>query len=241
MIKSPIMSEHKESSILLAGLQAASPIIIGYIPIGFAFGILAASSGLSLIEAAFMSLIVFAGSAQFIALNLIASGSNPWFIITMTFIVNLRHLLFSAALAEHVKEWKPAEIAWFAYEITDETFAIQIDRFQRGDKNKTKSFLIHAFSHFSWILGTILGVSAGSLLEKISWIPFDFALPAMFISLLAGQIKQNSHIVVAIVCGCLSIVLYQIGLSPWHVLIATVIGATLGLGMEKCKKSSSLS
>ena len=229
------MSTQKESHVILAGFKAASPIIIGYVPIGFAFGILAASSGLTWLEAACMSLIVFAGSAQFIALDLIASGASPLFIIMMTFIVNLRHLLFSAALSEHVKDWEPGEIAWFAYEITDETFAIQIDRFQRGDKNKAKSFLIHGFSHVSWIAGTILGVSAGTLLEKISWIPFDFALPAMFISLLAGQIKHSRHAIVAVVCGLLSIILFRIGLSPWHVLIATVIGATIGLGMEKWK------
>jgi 4-azaleucine resistance transporter AzlC len=241
MIKSAIMSETRPSSVFLAGFKAASPIIVGYVPIGFAFGVLAASAGLSLWEAAFMSLIVFAGSAQFIALTLLGNGSSPLFIITMTFIINLRHLLFSAALSEYVKDWKPAEIAWFAYEITDETFAIQINRFQQHDTDKLKSFLIHGFSHLSWIIGTILGVSAGTLLEKISWIPFDFALPAMFISLLAGQIKYFRHVIVAIVCGTLSIVLYQLHLSPWHVLIATVIGATIGLGLEQCTKTSSSS
>jgi 4-azaleucine resistance transporter AzlC len=233
------MSETKMSGLILSGFKAASPIMVGYVPIGFAFGVLAASTGLTWAEAALMSLIVFAGSSQFIALDLLASASNPLVIITMTFIVNLRHMLFSAALSEHVKEWKPAEIAWFAYEITDESFAIQIDRFQRGDKNKGISFLVHGFAHISWIIGTILGASAGSLLEKVSWIPFDFALPAMFISLLAGQIKHSKHLVVAIICGALSIVLYQIGLSPWHVLIATIVGATIGLGMETCSQTTS--
>jgi 4-azaleucine resistance transporter AzlC len=235
------MAEPRITTTILAGFKAASPIIVGYVPIGFAFGVLAASAGLSIWEAAFMSLIVFAGSAQFIALDLLNNGSGPLFIIAMTFIINMRHLLFSAALSPHLKTWKPAEIAWFAYEITDETFAIQINRFQNQDTDKLKSFLIHGFSHLSWIIGTILGVSAGNLLDKITWIPFDFALPAMFISLLAGQIKWSRHVLVAIVCGILSIVFYQLGLSPWHVLIATVIGATLGLGMEQCRKASSSS
>ncbi|MBI9051539.1 MAG: AzlC family ABC transporter permease [Anaerolineaceae bacterium] len=232
------MSNTKLPGLFFSGFKAASPIIVGYVPIGFAFGVLSASTGLSWFEAALMSLIVFAGSAQFIALDLLASASSPIVIITMTFIVNLRHMLFSAALSEHVKEWKPAQIAWFAYEITDESFAVQIDRFQRGEKHKGISFMVHGFAHISWIIGTILGVSAGSLLEKVAWIPFDFALPAMFISLLAGQIKHSKHLMIAIICGALSIILYQIGLSPWHVLIATVIGASIGLGMETCTKTT---
>lgn len=233
------MSNTKLTGLLLAGFKAASPIMVGYIPIGFAFGVLAASTGLNWAEAALMSLIVFAGSSQFIALDLLASASSPLIIITMTFIVNLRHMLFSAALSEHVKEWKPAEIAWFAYEITDESFAIQIDRFQHGDKHKGISFMVHGFAHISWIIGTILGATAGALLDKVAWIPFDFALPAMFISLLAGQIKHKNHLMVAIICGSLSIALYQIGLSPWHVLVATVIGASIGLGMETWSKTTS--
>ena len=233
------MSDAKLPGSFLNGFKAASPIMVGYVPIGFAFGVLAASTGLTWAEAALMSLIVFAGSSQFIALDLFASTSSPLVIITMTFIVNLRHMLFSAALSEHVKKWKPAEIAWFAYEITDESFAVQIDRFQRGDTHKGISFMVHGFAHISWIVGTILGATAGTLLDKVPWIPFDFALPAMFISLLAGQIKHNKHLMVAIICGILSIVLYQIGLSPWHVLIATVIGASVGLGMETCSKTTS--
>src|SRR5512135_2810064 len=106
----------------LAGAKATFPLIVGAIPFGIIFGALAAASGLSFAATAAMSAFVFAGSAQFIAVGLVAAGTGWPFIVLTTFVVNLRHMLYSATLAPHVKRlpqrWKIPLAFW----LTDETF-----------------------------------------------------------------------------------------------------------------------
>jgi len=84
---------------ILQGLSAAWPICLGYIPIGLAFGVLAQKAGLDPIEIMLMSILVFAGSSQFIAVSMLSTGAGAVSIIITTFAVNLRHLLMSSSLA----------------------------------------------------------------------------------------------------------------------------------------------
>ena len=81
------------------GLTKAVPVILGYMPIGLAFGVLAREAGLNLTQVFLMSLLVFAGSSQFISVAMLKAGADMWSIIATTFIVNLRHLLFSASIS----------------------------------------------------------------------------------------------------------------------------------------------
>ena len=106
------------------GAKRALPIVLGYVPIGFAYGVLAGKSGLSETNTLLMSLIVFAGSAQFIAVGLFASGTGPAAVILTTFVVNLRHMLMAASLAPYLSAWKKRYLAFFSYQLTDETFAL---------------------------------------------------------------------------------------------------------------------
>ena len=85
------------------GLKAGSSIAIGYFPVALTFGLLAKTTGLSIIQATAMSLFVFAGASQYMALSLLATGVAPWLIVTNTFIVNIRHFLMTAALSEKVE------------------------------------------------------------------------------------------------------------------------------------------
>jgi 4-azaleucine resistance transporter AzlC len=108
----------------LQGFTAALPIWIGYIAVGIPFGVLARQTGLSPLEIALMSIIVFAGSSQFIAVSMFAAGATSLPIIITTFVVNLRHLLMSSALALHVKTISKPLLSLFAYGVTDESFAV---------------------------------------------------------------------------------------------------------------------
>ena len=101
----------------LQGMVKALPIVFGYIPIGFAYGVLAQQAGLSTLNILLMSIIVYAGSSQFIAVGLFAAAVPGLTIILTTFVVNLRHMLFSAALSPYLKGWKVPELALFSYEL----------------------------------------------------------------------------------------------------------------------------
>ncbi|MDH7479340.1 MAG: AzlC family ABC transporter permease, partial [Syntrophomonadaceae bacterium] len=109
---------------LSTGIKSALPIVMGYLPIGFAFGVLAVQEGIGVLPTLSMSVLVFAGSAQLIAVGLIGAGASWVSIALTTFVVNLRHLLMSAALAPYLKSLARWEVGWFGYQLTDETFAV---------------------------------------------------------------------------------------------------------------------
>jgi 4-azaleucine resistance transporter AzlC len=222
------------------GISAALPVAIGYIPIAFAFGVLALKTGISPLNIVLMSILVYAGSSQLIAIGLIAAGSTAWSVVLTTFVVNLRHLLLSAAMSPYFQRWKKTELAAFAYELTDETFALHSIRF-RDDPNRSKAetIVLNFTAHISWVLGTILGIFAGQLIPDVKPYGLDFALPAMFIALLVMQIRSGIFVAVAIAGGVISLVLSMAGVSQWNVIIATLVAATLGVLLEQWTQKQS--
>ncbi len=226
----------KEPSNWLSAFRQAAPIVMGYVPVGAAFGVLAHKTGLSLLNTVLMSTIVFAGSAQLIAVAMFAAGVPPLSIIATTFVVNLRHLLMTAALSQDLRSWKKWQMALFAYEITDESFALHSTRFAGGDKNRPQSFMINGIAHITWILASWLGFLTGSAIPDVKPLGLDYALSAMFIALLAMQVKNGLHIFVAGFTGLVSIALIQAGADQWSVIIATILGATFGAGVESWMK-----
>jgi 4-azaleucine resistance transporter AzlC len=222
------------------GVNQALPILLGYIPIGIAYGILAQKAGISSLNTMLMSVIVFAGSSQLIAVGLFAAGVPPVSVILTTFVVNLRHMLMSAAVAPYLKRWRKAELAAFAYELTDETFAVHSARFAFHGPNKAEVFTTNVVAQAAWVLGTWLGIVVGGLIRDPKPLALDYALPAMFIALLVMQIKDRVQIAVALLTGSLAVGLLLAGVNQWNVMLATSVGATLGVGIEKwIKKSSS--
>src|SRR4051812_13572167 len=111
----------KPAGVLRAGLAAAWPICLGYFPIGLSLGVLAQKAGLAPWQMALMSIAVFAGGSQFIAVAMISSGASAAAIVSTTFMVNLRHLLMSSALSVHFPGVSRQFLALFAYGITDES------------------------------------------------------------------------------------------------------------------------
>jgi 4-azaleucine resistance transporter AzlC len=91
----------------LAGVRDCLPVVLGYVAIGLAFGVVARTAGLSVLEVTLMSLILYAGSAQFITVGLIAAGAPALATVLTVALVNIRHLLYSAALAPHLRRASP--------------------------------------------------------------------------------------------------------------------------------------
>jgi len=220
-------------------LTPALPVVLGYLPIGFAFGVLAAAAGISPFNAVLMSLIVFAGSAQLMAVGFISQGVGPWSLIAATFIINLRHLLMSASLSPYMQKWRGAQVAGFTFELTDETFGVHSLRFERGETAPGSALRINLVCHTAWVIGSLLGVLAGGLIEDVRLFGLDYALPAMFIALLVMQIRGNLYLWVALGAGALSILIWGAGLTQWNVILAAVIAAAAAAGVETWRKTRS--
>lgn len=214
-------------------MSQAVPIVLGYVPIGLTFGVLAQKAGISGLNTVLMSLLVYAGSAQLIAVGQFAAGMPPLSIVLTTFVVNLRHLLFSATVAPFLKGWRSTQLAAFAYELTDETFAVHSARFASHGPNRNEAFAINITAQASWVLGTLLGIALGHTIADVKPLGLDYALPAMFIALLVLQIEDRWHVGVALLAGLTATGLLLVGVERWHIIIATLVGATIGVLVEQ--------
>lgn len=217
------------------GFFRGLPIMLGYFPIGFAFGVLAANAGLGIRDCLLMSLLVYAGSSQLIAVSLLAGGAGLLTLTITTLLVNLRHLLMSATLAPRLGHLSRPQQAFFAYQLTDETFALHSVNFQKEEKPPAPAeiFTTNLAAHCSWIGSSVLGAWAGGLLtgELETW-GLDYALPAMFIALLVFQLKNRRQVIIALFSALFSILLYWKSGGHWQIMLTTLSGAGLGLLLE---------
>lgn len=235
------MRTEPEQNQLMAGARAALPIVLGYIPIGLAFGVLAVKQGLGVLGIFFMSLLVYAGSAQFIATGMLAAGASTGAIIATTFLVNLRHLLMSASISSHLKRIHPVVQAIISFGITDETFAIDITAAQEQERGARFFIGVHGLSQLSWILSTVIGGLVGNLIPQPERFGLDFALPAMFVGLLLMQLRESKELLVAVISGALSVGLALALKGNWNIILATIFAASIGAVVHTWQQKSSLS
>ncbi len=213
------------------------PVVLGYLPLGFAFGVLAREAGLATGEVLAMSLLVYAGSAQFIAVGLLGAGAGGWTIVLTTFLVNLRHLLMSASLTPYIKQVPLVRAALLSYELTDESYAIAMGRF--AGHEATEGFLWGLFPtcHLGWIISTVLGAWVGNLIPNPEAFGLDYALTAMFICLLMFQLKDKITYLSAGLAAGLALGIYLYWPGRWNIIIATILAATIGVVAEQWQKS----
>jgi 4-azaleucine resistance transporter AzlC len=216
-----------QRSPLVDGAAAAWPICFGYLPIGIAFGVLAQKAGLSLTQIGLMSLLVFAGSSQFIAVSLMASGATTAAIVATTFMVNLRHLLMSSALAVYLGAASRAKLSLFAYGVTDESFAVNAVRFRDGGWDVERGLALNHTANLAWIGASLAGGLGGRFIPAHA-LGIDYALIAMFICLLVFQLKGRVYAVTAGIAGILAVALSLILPGNTHIVLASVLGAALG-------------
>lgn len=223
------------SDSLFEGLSASWPVCLGYIPIGIAFGVLAQKAGFTPFETGFMSLLVFAGSSQFIAVSMFSAGAGAVSIIATTFIVNLRHLLMSSSLSLFLSRSGRKKLFAFAYGITDESFAVNLSKFKSGDWDINRALIVNFSANIMWILSTVAGGYGGQFIRPHSF-GMDYALIAMFICLLVFQLKGPVYVFTALVAG-ISAVLFSLCLpGNSYIIIGSVIAAGTGVFVKKYRQ-----
>ncbi|WP_079475878.1 AzlC family ABC transporter permease [Marinococcus halophilus] len=170
------------------GLTQGVPIAAGYIPAALGFGLLGANSGLSIVETALMSIIIFSGAAQYMALGLITAGAGLYSIWVSTFLLNIRHLLMSASAKQIFSSASKWNQAVLAFGLTDEVFALISAR-----KDKTNIFFgigVFLAAYISWVAFSCAGYYFGALFPDYLQISMDFALYALFAALLFPMILK---------------------------------------------------
>jgi 4-azaleucine resistance transporter AzlC len=214
-----------------AGVRATIPLVIGAIPFALIFGASAVTGGLSAAGAAAMSALVFAGSAQFIAVGLVAAGAGVAVIVFTTWIVNLRHALYAISLAPHMKHLSQRWLAPLSFWLTDETFVVVIQRYGRNDASPFKHWYYLGsalFMYVNWQICTWIGIWVGrSVADPLAW-GLDFALVVTFIGMLVPMLRERPALLAAAAAGGCSVLFYalphQLGL-----VLATVVGVGVGV------------
>ncbi len=235
MEQAEIKTEEKEAEKdrwLREGLAAAWPICLGYFPLGLALGVLARQADLSPWWVGLMSVLVFAGSAQFIAVAMIASGASPGAIVMTTFVVNFRHFLMSSALAVYLNKVHRGFLSLFAYGITDESFAVNMTRFRQGGWDRKRALAVNQSANLAWILSTIAGGFAGAVIP-VGAYGIDYALIAMFLCLLVFQLQGRIYVLTAILAALFSVGWYLLIPGDSYVVGASMAAATAGYLLKR--------
>jgi len=209
------------------GAEAAWPICLGYFPIGLALGVLADQAGIPFWAVGLMSVLVFAGSAQFIGVAMLAAGASAVSIIFTTFMVNLRHVLMSSALAVYLKGVNRWFLALFAYGITDESFSVNMTRFRDGKWDRMSALTLNHLSNSVWILSTITGALIGQFIPKGAF-GIDYALTGMFLCLLVFQLQGKIFILTGLISALISVAWYLLIPGNSYIVGASVLAATAG-------------
>lgn len=210
------------------GLKSGFPVAIGYLPIALTFGLLARNSGLSFINTFLMSVMVFAGASQFVAVNLVALGTGIGEIVLTTFILNFRHFLMSASLSQNLKDkisknW----LFLLSFGITDETFSVA--SMQKNKLGPPFILGLNLISYSAWVSGSAAGYWLGASLPEIIQASMGIALYAMFIGLLVPNLKKSKPgIFTALLAVIFSSVFYFfsdiINISEgWEIVLVTAI------------------
>jgi len=222
----------QKGGILLAGVAAAWPICIGFIPIGLSLGVLAQKSGLAPWQMGLMSLLVFAGGSQFIAIAMLTAGSSLAAIVTTTFMVNLRHLLMSSALSVHFPGASRRFLALFAYGVTDESFAVHMARFNQGGWDRRSARVLNQVTNITWIVCTVAGAYVGQFIPAGA-MGIDYALTGMFICLLVFQLRGPIFVATAVIAAFCSVLAYLCLPGNAYVIVASCTAATAGFFLKR--------
>ena len=223
----------------LSGIKAELPILIGVIPFGMIYGVLALEAGIPPGAAQAMSAIVFAGSAQIIFTQLYASAAPALVVFTTAIVVNLRHALYSASLAPYLRCLKPQWKWLLAYLLTDEAYAVTITHYQQkqesGDcsmpDNQHWFFLGAGLALWStWQISTAIGIFLGAQVPG-SWSLY-FTLALTFIALVVPALKDRSSWAAALSAGLVAVAAYTLPLKL-GLMVASMVGIGVGLWVEK--------
>lgn len=173
---------------LAAAFPVTVPVLMGYLAIGIAFGLMLERIGYNFIWAFFMSLTIYAGSGQYLGVSLLGTAATLGTVALMTFLINFRHIVYGLSMLEKFRGMGIRKL-YMIFSLTDETYALLASaQAPVGVNPKSFYFAIAVLDHSYWILGSVIGAVAGALLP-IDITGIDFAMTALFVVIAVDQWK----------------------------------------------------
>jgi len=211
------------------GVYDSLPVLLGVIPFGITYGVVGLAVGLTPAETLLMSLLVFAGAAQFVCTGMIGLGLVDFSLIVFTtLLINLRHLLMGVSLTPFVGGLPLRRQALLAFGMADETYAVTMDRIQRCGYSESYQLGSNSAGYTIWALSTLAGVLLGRYIpDPLAW-GLDFAMPATFLAMLIPRLSDRTSVAVCLVAAVVAVAsaLYLPG--KWYIIVACVGGVLAG-------------
>jgi 4-azaleucine resistance transporter AzlC len=206
---------------LRVGFVASLALVPSVFVYGTVFGGLAVQAGLRSVEVWGMSVLVFAGASQFVAVPMIAAGASPLAIVVTTYIINMRHYLMAATLAPAFRSFPRRWLALVAHVLNDESFAVAVAR-----QNPPEPWVYVGSAlavSGSFMAGVLVGTQLGGLVADPARWGLDFAFPAVFLALVSVQLRGRAEWLIALASGALALVIALILPGNWHIVITGVV------------------
>ena len=208
------------------------PIYIGYLFLGLACGILGQQAHISPIEAFIMSILAYSGSGQFICIAMLLDNASLFSILVTNFMVSLRYMFFSTAMYPHLKDCSLPFSVLFGQNITDETFAVNLDAFERDRDWDPHQGLALGFSPcLVWASANFIGCSAAEYLNPPTEL-VSYILVAMFLGIWSSYLHDKVLLLAGLLGGILSVILSFVVPYKLHIVLATLIVSVIACWLE---------
>jgi 4-azaleucine resistance transporter AzlC len=207
------------------GSKAVSPLLIGVVPFGLVFGVVAADSVIGPALAWATSFIIFGGAAQLATIQLFDEGVVAVVVIATALVIGSRHVMYSAALVPYFQHFPRWSRFVLPYVLTDQAFAVSMVRFQDLDDPVEQRWFYTGAAltlWISWQLSTLIGVLVGAQLPEA--LSLEFAIPLVFIALLVLTVRTRPELVAALVGGAAAVIA-----APAPLGLGLIVGALAGV------------
>ena len=229
---------HKARDQYWLGVRMFSPVAVSIAAYGLVWGVLAGQAGMSVLEVALMSGLVFAGSSQFVVLEMWTPGSLPILsIVIAAAIVNLRLLLMSATLRPLIAPLPLPAALGATFFVSDESWAMTMTEVHKGTGSVAFYLGVGTLCWFSWMASTLIGRVLGAFIDDPTKYGLDFAFTATFLALLLGMWKGRGDLVPWLVAALAAIVTSHLVEGSWHILVGGVVGSLVGAFLETRKNA----
>ena len=228
------MPENSDNPILFtrAGIAAGAlrtlPIATGGLAFGVFYGFLAGQHGLSLLETAMMSAIVFAGASQFLSVELWADAVPVGALVATVLVINARHLLMGATLGPWLKHLPQRKAYGSLFFLTDESWGLSVADIRHGGRDAAFMVGSGLTLYLFWNSGTIIGRIFGEVLPDLNRFGIDFLGTAFFVALLAGLWRGRGDLLPWVVAAIVALVMEKLVPGTWYILGGALAGSLVG-------------
>lgn len=221
--------------IIQSGVKVSFPVMVSYVVLGIACGMVLFDAGFNIIEIGLMSSLVYAGAAQFLAASMVAMGASFPSIIIMVFFLGLRHILMSASISSFLKEKSLPYMLLFGHTLSDESYGLNYSLFLKGDWSPDEAMVVGVSNFLTWVLSTIVGGLIGSQIS-INTVIMNYALIAMFICMMVQQFISTEHMIAGIASIVITVILKVILKHNIALVISSIIASFIGYALEVRKR-----